>query len=347
MVLSLAEIRARLMDQQAKKDRGKTGTGGDSATYPFWNNPEGSTATIRFLEDGDSSNDYFWVERLIIKLPFNSIKGQPHTGKPVEVQVPCVDMWKPNSCPINAESRPWWKGGKDLEEMARKYWRKKSFLFQGFVRTNPNVEDAANAPENPIRRFMINPSVFDRIKTVFMDQEIENSPVGHTTGLDFRLVKGTKGQYADYGQSAWARRESALTDEEQAAIAKHGLFNLSNFLPKKPDEAHLQAIVDMFHDSVDDKPYDPDKYAQFYKPYGLKTDDTDTAGNDRTVQSSKPAVNIPTRNINIQAPRAQVEDAPFDGGTTVRAEAPADTGKKLTSPEDILAAIRKRTAAKA
>lgn len=346
MALTLAEIREKLLAQQANKDRTQGGSrGGDNATYPFWNNPEGSTAIFRFLPDGDTSNDYWWRERLIIKIPFSGIKGDS-SSKPTEVQVPCMDMWKPGSCPINAEIRPWWKGGKDLEDLARKYWRKKSFLFQGLVRQNPNPDDAANAPENPIRRFVINPSVFDRIKTVFMDQEIENSPTEYEKGLDFRLVKGTKGQYADYGQSAWARRESALTDEEMAAIEKNGLWNLNDYLPKKPDDNQLQAIVDMFRDSVDGNPYDADKYAQYYKPYNLRTDNDESGSSSG---GSKASAKMPARNINIQAPKAQDHEPPFDGGNTVsRAAAPVaeDSPKKLTSPEDILAAIRKRQAAK-
>ena len=344
MALNLAQIREKLLAQQAKKDRGKSGqSGGDNATYPFWNNPEGSTATLRYLPDGDTSNDFFWVERLIIKLPFPGIKGDSNS-RPTEVQVPCMDMWKPGSCPINAEIRPWWKAGKDMEDLARKYWRKKSFLFQGFVVQNPNAEDAANAPENPIRRFVINPSVFDRIKTVFMDQEVENSPVGYEDGLDFRLVKGTKGQYADYGSSSWARRERALSADELSAIDKFGLFNLSNYLPKKPDEDHLQAIIDMFHDSVDEKPYDPDKYAQFYKPYGLKTEES----NDQVLNTVKTTVQVP-RNVKITAPKAVEEDqVPFDVTPSVTQSAPSadEAPKKLTSPEDILAAIRKRNQAK-
>ena len=353
MALSLAEIRAKLLDQQAKKDRTKSGTGGgDNASYAFWNNPDGSTATLRFLADGDSSNDFFWVERLIIKLTFPSIKGQSNmNGRPIEVQVPCMDMWVPGSCPINAEIRPWWKGGKDLEDMARKYWRKKSFLFQGFVVTNPNLEDSANAPENPIRRFTINPSVFDRIKTVFMDQEVENNPIDYDNGLDFRLVKGSNGKYADYGTSSWARRERALSDEERAAIETHGLFNLSSFLPKKPDDAHLQAIVDMFRDSVDEKAYDPDKYAQYYKPYGLKTDQAANKDLEADMVKAESVNNIslPKKNLSITPPsaRAEEDDAPFAMSTpaTKSDDAPAEP-KKITNPEDILAALRKRQQAK-
>lgn len=348
MALTLAQIREKLLAQQANKERGSSGGRSDNATYPFWSNPEGSTAVLRFTPDGDATNDYWWRERLIIKIPFSGIKGDANS-RPTEVQVPCMDMWKPGSCPINAEIRPWWKAGKDMEDLARKYWRKKSFLFQGFVRTNPNTEDAANAPENPIRRFVINPSVFDRIKTVFMDQEIENSPTEYEKGLDFRLVKGTKGGYADYGQSAWARRESALTADELAAIERFGLWNLNDFLPKKPDEDHVQAIMGMFHDSVDGKPYDADKYASYYKPYNLRTDGDENSG----AVTGKTTVKMPPRNMTIQAPKAvQEDDPPFDVTTTRKSVAPAvaaaseDAPKKLTSPEDILAAIRKRQAAK-
>jgi hypothetical protein len=340
MALNLAQIREKLLAQQSNKERGSNVSRGDNASYPFWSNPEGSTAVLRFLPDGDTTNDFFWVERLIIKLPFSGIKGD-NQSRPTEVQVPCMDMWKAGSCPINAEIRPWWKGGKDLEDMARKYWRKKSFLFQGFVRQNPNAEDAANAPENPIRRFVINPSVFDRIKTVFMDQEVENSPVEYDRGLDFRLVKGTKGQYADYGQSAWARRESALTEQELAAIDAHGLFNLSQHLPKKPDDDQLKAIMDMFHDSVDGKPYDPDKYGQYYKPYGLKldTDNTSTAPREEVTRSS-----VPTRNMSVKAPATAPDDVdvPFDVAPATRTEVPVSEPKKLTNPQDILAAIRRK-----
>ena len=39
-----------------------------------------------------------------------------------------------------------------LEDMGRKYWKKRSYIFQGFVNENPLNE---TAPENPIRRFVI------------------------------------------------------------------------------------------------------------------------------------------------------------------------------------------------
>jgi hypothetical protein len=93
--------------------------------------------------------------------------------------------------------------------MGRKYWKKRSYIFQGFVNENPLQEDT---PENPIRRFVISPSIFNLIKDALMDPDIQEMPTDYTAGLDFRITKTTKGQYADYSTSKWARKETALTE---------------------------------------------------------------------------------------------------------------------------------------
>ena len=64
---SLAEIRARLQAAENKQ----TGQGtGSSDIYPHWSMEEGQSATVRFLPDGNSKNTFFWVERAMIRLPF-------------------------------------------------------------------------------------------------------------------------------------------------------------------------------------------------------------------------------------------------------------------------------------
>ena len=262
---SLAEIRAKLKEQE-NRSAGGSSVGGDNAIYPFWNMKEGETATFRFLPDSNNNNTFFWVERLMIKLPFAGVKGETDS-RPVQVQVPCMEMYGEN-CPILSEVRGWFKD-KTLEDMGRKYWKKKSYIFQGFVTDNPLKEETT--PENPIRRFIIGPQIFQIIKAALMDPDMENVPTGYTDGTDFRLNKTSKGGYADYGTSAWARRERPLSDAEMKAINTFGLFNLSDFLPKKPSDTELTVIKQMFEASVDGEPYDSDRWSQYFRPAGISS----------------------------------------------------------------------------
>jgi hypothetical protein len=284
---SLADIRARIAAQESKKTGQGQRTQSDNAIYPHWNMEEGTTATIRFLPDADSKNTFFWVERQIIKLPFNGVKGDPNM-KQVIVQVPCVEMYGEN-CPVLAEVRAWYKDD-TLKEMANKYWKKRSYLFQGFVRQNPIGNDVT--PANPIRRFVISPQIFTIIKSSLMDPEMENIPTDYMNGVDFNVKKTSKGGYADYSTSNWARKETALTEAEQAAIDAHGLFNLADFLPKKPSEAELRVIKEMFTASYEGESYDPDKWGAYYRPYGLDTPASNNSASDasETVVSKKAAV---------------------------------------------------------
>jgi hypothetical protein len=142
---SLEEIRAKLLQQQNKAE-GNNRSSGDSAMFPFWNTPEGGSTLIRFLPDGDPSNTFFWAERLVIKLPFQGIKGD-HNNE-VIVQVPCMEMYG-ETCPILAETRPWWKGDQQMQDLARRYWKKKSYLFQGFVVKSDFEEKDTPAEPNP------------------------------------------------------------------------------------------------------------------------------------------------------------------------------------------------------
>jgi hypothetical protein len=324
---SLSEIRARIAAQENKSNNKGSGTQSDNAIYPHWNMDEGTTAVIRFLPDADSKNEFFWVERQIIKLPFNGVKGDTNV-KRVEVQVPCVEMYGDN-CPILAEVRPWYKD-ESLKEMANKYWKKRSYLFQGFVRTNPLGDD--KTPANPIRRFIISPQIIPIIRTGLMDPEMVELPTDYQRGLDFNVRKTSKGGYADYSTSNWARRESALTEAEQAAIEAHGLFNLADFLPKKPSEAELRVIKEMFEASVDGRPYDADKWGAYYRPYGLEAPAGATKEQSATTETS----------ATVAKPVAETS-APWEDDAPTTSN-PIEVPKATSSEkaQDILAMIRAR-----
>jgi len=333
MATSLAEIRAKL---QAQENRGQSGgqSQGDNAIYAHWNIPEGTSARVRFLPDADPKNTFFWAERLMINLTFAGVKGQPDS-KPVTVQVPCVEMYG-EQCPVLAEVRTWFKDP-SLEEMGRKYWKKKSYLFQGFVHENPIADD--QTPANPIRRFIISPQIFNLVKAALLDPELENLPTDYQGGLDFTISKTSKGGYADYSTSKWSRKESALTADEAEAIEKNGLYNLADFLPKKPSDVELKVIKEMFEASVDGQAYDTDRWGAYYRPRGVSAP-AGTAQAAPVAQTATPVAQPAT-----PAPAVVAEDPPFEAdevevsAPTAPIATPAAGGKNA---QDILAMIRSR-----
>jgi len=331
---SLADIRAKLQAAEQRTSNTNTTSGGDNAIYPHWNIKEGDTSTLRFLPDSDPTNSFFWVERNMIRLPFNGVKGEMD-NKQIQVQIPCIEMWG-ESCPILAEVRTWFKDS-SLEEMGRKYWKKRSYLFQGFVRENPLAEDTT--PANPIRRFVMSPQIFNIIKTALMDPEMEELPTDYTKGLDFRVVKSQKGGYADYTTSTWARKESALTEAEQAAIATHGLYNLNDFLPKKPSEVELKVMKEMFEASVDGRPYDAERFGAYFRPYGMQSPAPSTSAEAYSTPQATPeaAPVAETTATPEPAPVAEAAPAPAEP-VPAQTAAPAGGSKA----EDILAMIRSR-----
>lgn len=336
MALTLAQIRAKLQEQAAKTP-GQGG--GDNVVYAHWDIPEGTTARVRFLSDADSNNPYFWLERAMIKLPFAGIKGQADS-KQVYVQVPCIEMWPDmGMCPILAEVRPWFKD-KSLEDMGRKYWKKKSYLMQGFVRESPMKEE--KVAENPIRRFIMSPQIFNLVKAALMDPELENLPTDYASGLDFMIKKTSKGGYADYTTSVWARKESALNSDEAEAIEKHGLFNLNDFMPKRPSAEDLVIMKEMFEASVDGQPYDAEKWGKHFRPAGMQApakEGTDAAKDETPAPAQKPTPAPAKEAVKEAADSNPPWEDEAAAAEPVQTPAAAATGSRA---EDIIAMIRNR-----
>ena len=318
---SLAEIRAKLKEQETRSTGGER-TGGDNSIYPFWNLKEGSESTVRFLPDGNPDNTFFWVERAMIKLPFAGVKGESES-KQVTVNVPCMEMYG-ETCPILAEVRGWFKDP-SLEDQGRKYWKKRSYIFQGFVGDDGLKEESK--PENPVRRFIIGPQIFQLIRGALLDPEMEDLPTDLVNGVDFKLIKTSKGGYADYSTSKWSRKTRPLNDGEQDALKAHGLYDLKDYLPKKPGEVEVKVIKEMFEASVDGEAFDMARWGQYFKPAGMGQ-----ATGDPNSSKAKAAV-------------VDIDDVPFDGGRTVSTPAPkADSTPAAGGDraQDILAMIRNR-----
>jgi len=335
---SLAEIRAQLKEEA--KNEGKSTFQGDNASYPFWNIPLDSTAVVRFLPDGDTSNtEGFWVERLMINLEFSGVVGDPSKDF-VKMQVPCVEMYNDGTtCPVQAEIKPWYKDS-SMEEMANKYWKKRSYIYQGFVLDHPGFVDRNgntledDTPENPIRRFVINPNLHKQIKSILLDPDLEAWPDDYEAGLNFNIRKTQDGKWASYDQSSWARKESALDEDQLAAIEEHGLFTLKDYLPRKPSDAELKVIFEMFEASVDGEKYDPERWGAYYRPFGVDKPE----GAEKATEDSAPAPKKETP----KKEEVDEDTPPFDTDDEPQAESKAEESSSSDRAADILNKIRSR-----
>ena len=175
------------------------------------------------------------------------------------------------------------------------------------------------------------------MKAALLDPEIENNPTDYMTGLDFTVTKGQKGQWADYSTSKWARKETALTEAQLEALEKHGLQDLNELLPKKPTPAHVNAMFEMFEASVAGELYDPDQWAQYYRPYGMEYEKPSAPTDTPATKATEPA--IETDDIPFDMPaETKVEEKVESEAVSESADASSD-GK---SAQDILAMIRNR-----
>jgi len=345
---SLAEIRTQLKKEAANE--GKSTFVNDGASYPFWNIPLNSTAVTRFLPDGNEENtEGFWVERLMINLEFTGVKGDPTRNDRIVLKVPCVEMYMDGStCPVQAEIKPWYKDPA-MEEAANKYWKKRSYLYQGFVVEHPGFVDRNgnpiedNTPENPIRRFVINPGLHKEVKKILLDPQLDAWPDDYEDGLNFNIRKVQDGKWASYDDSFWDRKPSALTDEQLAAVEEHGLKDLRDFLPNKPSDTELKVIMEMFEASVDGEEYDPEKWAAYYRPWGVEKPEGMTPSTPKKEDEATPSATTTTESKDDDS-----NEVPFDNSTKVADTSDDDDAGQGSSSDraaDILSKIRSRKTA--
>jgi hypothetical protein len=126
------------------------------------------------------------------------------------------------------------------------------------------------------------------------------------------------------------------------AINDHGLFNLNDFLPKKPTDVELKVLTEMFEASVDGEAYDPDRWSNYFRPAGMaaRTGDPNVAASANATATSQSA----------PVSRDEDDDIPFKSNEEV-SQAAAPAPRPTPAPaapaagggaQDILAMIRAR-----
>lgn len=134
---------------------------------------------------------------------------------------------------------------------------------------------------------------------------------------------------------------------------QYGLFNLSDFMPKKPSAEELGIMQEMFKASVDGELYDPDRFGQYYKPAGFNSRGGNTSSSASTTTVETPVATTPAQPVQTEAvqPAVATPVAPEPAQVTVNETVTAtatDTAKPAAgvSADDILAMIRSRQANK-
>lgn len=251
----IEKMREALQLQEAKRS-GNTSTERQiTQTYNHWDIPENTTALIRLLPDANQDNLFVWQERQTIHIPFID-----ENNKPITIRVPCMHQYgeKDN---ILEFYRSHWNGTEEDKAEARKYYKHRSYIMQGFVQKDPLNQ----VIENPIRKFVVSTQIFNIIKATILDEEFNIDVTDYTNGLDFKIAKTMKSKYADYSTSGFVRSTSSLTDDQFAAIEKYGLKNLSDDIPTKPDAKAQAEILEMFEASRNGELFDSFKWGHWRK----------------------------------------------------------------------------------
>lgn len=288
MTLSLQEMRAKMERRDSSSTQNQSG---NSDIFKFSDLKPGDEVRIRFIEDADSTNSFFWRERHTRTLKFNSLllpNGETMV-KDTYVSVPAFNLksnetsmddlpaeylYKSTEDVIQQKIKGLWiDGDKTSQALYNKFGKKVTYLFQGFIHS-PGYEQK-------LYRFLITKDLFNLIKTFMNDSEIEDVPCSVQNGRDFILkvseknavINGSNVKIKDYvTQSKWSSRVTPLTQEELRYIGEHGAFDLKKFLPKKPTGDQEAIMLAMYNASYDGLPYDIKNWASTFRPDNIRLD---------------------------------------------------------------------------
>jgi hypothetical protein len=294
----------------APKTNGGNGNGDKKFTqfYQFWKMNPGEQATVRFLPDANPNNErQFLVENLTHTLVINGKKRV----------VACLEMYDGHgTCPICKLSREYYDKARiagetkenpgPLTALGKKYYRKKEYIGQVKVQVSP-IEFEKNEGHEHEMPISIGPQIYNLIQAAFASGDLEEVPYEFKGGYDFRILKSTQGDNANYTLSKFVPKQSDLDDD---TIAQLNLYDLSTLCNRRIDAETLEAMLTA------------DTTGQSYKPAGEDSVADVDSYSTPAVQAAVTSTVTP-----------QTEAAP---------QAPVASDNKVN---DVLAQIRARAAA--
>ena len=318
MTLNIEELRKKAQAQAAKAQLQFPTS---NTLFPFSSLKVGDSIRIRFIDDGEQ-NDVFWRERRARAIPFNSVRQADGTivNNKCWVDVPAFNLkyneilmsnlpenylYKSEDDVINARIKSFWDMGDEGKALYSKYGRKKTYIFQGFVRSG-------DFDKNKLYRFVFTEELLTLIKSFLTNNEIEVVPTDIHNGLDFILnvtskianINGKPQEVKDYSTSTWSRKNSPLTEEELEALNVTHPYILKDFIFARPDAEKEKVMLEMFDASMNNEPYDVVKWGHVFKPNNIFFD---AQGKVKDIKGNNKSSELPQANTTqfVQQPMVQ------------------------------------------
>jgi len=354
----------------------------DYSIYAFWNLKFGGSSTLRLLPFNDPYTGGFWAEKVTLPMQFTDANDPT---KVVKFMAPCREMYDhANKCPILAPVRELYSEAKELkntgntkeaerlQKIAGFHWKKPTYYYQGFVNKSGMAED--ETPENPIRVFPFNKKIHQIIyNSIFNSDEdpYETLPCGEFDmedvqallsddaevdmdkfmGYNFIVKKMQQDKWADWTTSSgWSKSQSTLSAEQLAALAEHGLHDLTLRLPERPSDDDYEVLAEMMTLSVQRQltgataVWNPEWEALGFKPFkqrGDKPESGETSSAPTTEKIVEDGAGTGDALSRLKEARGKTKAAPTDDSseddTPADVAAAADTEvevKEVAVPEE-------------
>jgi len=300
---------ARLKAALGKRNTSNENSGFWDKFYPFYKMDFDEVAIFRFLPDLDEMNPLgFVVENKYHELLINGKKKR----------IACAQMYG-DPCACCEASQKYYNELGD-EKMGKSFWRKIDYVAQGIIGSTP-FDYPIKPEENPVRMISLGPKLFKKVETAILSGDFDVPPYDLTEGFDFRIMKTRQGEYADYGNSEFSRRQTAISEE---LLGKIVLYNLKDFRYGKIERSQMETMIEAY---LTGRSYEDDKPAVDAS--------TSTGNSNLDAQLAEPKVTAPAAEV-IAAAKGEAPTA---------AAAPAAAAAGTSRAQEILARLKNRQAA--
>lgn len=252
---------------------------------------------IRFVDDGDSTNEFFWRANASHTLCFRGVKGDDSkknvityvnvpaynttvnktTGKPIpdpenQLYVPKESVYTNEEDPIHAYSR----NNKLFENKDTMRFvlptgqedalfailgRRVSYLFQGYIVSAPESVRIFNGEGvRLLKHFALPKALYKKIYNHTFNSdtiEMNDNPIGNEDGVDFNIRKKEVNGFNNYDESTFSRRHTALSQDCMNDYVTYGPDSIADRCYKKPTPEQIEIIKQMLEAFLGHMPYDP------------------------------------------------------------------------------------------